>query len=84
MEKEEKEIPILVRARACEPPFHKHVLIPIGNDDGTLSVQDFEGRYIATNLSAEQYESFKEAFLLGFSSGVAMEREALIFEFTNN
>jgi hypothetical protein len=73
-----------INARPIKPPFDKVVLHPIANDDGTLDVQDHQGEIIARNLLPEQYELFRDVFCLGFRQGAALEREALIFEFTSN
>lgn len=73
-----------INARPLRPPFKLHILEPVGNEDGTISVKDHEGNFIAHDLSVGQYESFCETFYLGCKTGAALEREALIFEFTTN
>jgi hypothetical protein len=70
--------------RAPKSPVGRPVLEPIQNEDGTISAKDDEGNFVAQRLSVAQYENFCNVYWLGIKRGAALEREALIFEYTKN
>ena len=74
----------MILARPIRPPFNRQLTEANVQDDGLIEVKDHEGRKIGINLTQEQYEVFMAAYFIGVSSGAALEREALIFEYTRN
>jgi hypothetical protein len=70
--------------RPIRPPFNVPLTETSVQDDGLLEVRDHEGKLIAVNLSPDQHEMFMTTYMIGITRGAALEREALIFEYTRN
>lgn len=70
--------------RPIRSPVGLSVLQLVFCADGTVTVLDHESRPLAHGLTFDQYQTLSSVYLAGVAAGASLEREALIFEYTQN